>query len=375
MPQGELNMVMIGDAYIQRADPDSAFEPVRPFLANADIGFCNLETVIADRKYLDPDDHDTRPRSDESALPAYLRAGFNVMNIANNPGMYHGLRAFLRSLDVLDAAGVVYAGGGRNLAEARRPAIIEKKGTRVAFVCRTAVGLVSAAATPERGGVARFAVSTAYEAPARIADVPGSPPLIHTIPDPQDKAALEEDIRAAKKQADLVIVSWHWGVSPHSRGIGDLAGYQVEMGRASIDAGADLVVGHHAHVPQPIEVYKGKPIVYSLANYVHDMFEGERKLSTILVRCLIRDGKIARLSFVPGLVDGSGPPRYFKPREAVRVVNHVVEISVPFGTRFEVGEDEVSVALEAPESLNALNPLAEHAVSRSAYHWRRAAGL
>jgi poly-gamma-glutamate synthesis protein (capsule biosynthesis protein) len=234
------------------------------------------------------------------------------------------------------------------------------------------VGLVSAAATPERGGVARFRVSTAYEAPARIADVPGSPPLIHTIPDPQDKAALEEDIRAAKTHADLVIVSWHWGVSPHSRGIGDLAAYQVEMGRASIDAGADLVVGHHSHVPQPIEVYKGKPIVYSLANYVHDMFEAERQLSTILVRCLIRDNKIARLAFVPGLVNGAGPPRFMKPREAARVVNHVVEISAPFGTRFEVGEDEVSVALEAFEPRN---PLAEHAVSRSMFHWRRASGL
>lgn len=365
-------MVMIGDAYVQRPDPDSAFDPVRPFLANADIAFCNLETVVANRDYLDPDDRDTRPRTDESVLPAYLRAGFNVMNIANNPVMYHGLRAFLRSLDVLDAAGVIYAGGGRTLAEARRPAIIEKKSMRVAFVCRTAVGLVSAAATPERGGVARFRVSTAYEAPARIADVPGSPPLIHTIPDPQDKAALEEDIRLAKKLADVVVVSWHWGVSPHSRGIGDLASYQVEMGRASIDAGADLVVGHHSHVPQPIEVYKGKPIVYSLANYVHDMFEGERKLSTILVRCLIRDGKIARLSFVPGLVDGGGPPRFFKPREAPRVVNHVVEISAPFGTRFEVGEDEVSIALEVVEPLD---PLAEHAVSRSPFHWRRASGL
>lgn len=348
MNDNDVRMVLIGDTFVQRPDPDSAFAPVLHLFKAADIVFCNLETVIADAKYLSPYDHDRRPRTDEWVFPAYLRAGINVMNVANNPSMYHGLDCFLRSLDVLDEAGVIHGGGGRDLAEARRPAIIERKGVKVAFVCRASVCAVNAAATQKRGGIAQFRVATAYEARARINEVPGSPPIIHTIPNPQDVAELKEDIQRARTQADVVVLSWHWGVSPATGGIGDLTGYQMEMGRAAIDFGADLVVGHHPHVLQPIEVYHGKAIVYSVGNFVHDMESSDRrrsKLDTMLLRCLIHDGKIQGVSFVPGRIDGHGPPRFFRPAEAEDVVQYMREISVPFGTRFEVGEDEVSVIL------------------------------
>ncbi|MFC1816020.1 CapA family protein, partial [Thermodesulfobacteriota bacterium] len=112
----------------------------------------------------------------------------------------------------------------------------------------------------------------------------------------------------------------------------------------------DLVVGHHAHVLQPIEVYKGKAIVYSLANYVHDMRGGsfirhDRTLDTMLLRCLIRDGKIRQLSYVPGRIHGHGPPEYFRPSQAEDIVRHMQNISAQFGTRFEVGKEDVSVVL------------------------------
>ncbi len=344
----DVTMVFVGDVYVQRPDPDSAFAPALHLLKDADIAFCNLETVIADAKYLSPHDRDPRPRTDEWILPAYLRAGFNVLNVANNPSMYHGLDPFLRSLDLLDQAGVVHGGGGRNLAEARTPALIERKGTKVAFVCRASVGAVDAGATPDRGGTATFRVTTAYEPRPRLNEVPGSPPIIHTFPNPMDVAALEEDIHTARAQADVVIVSWHWGVSPATGGTGELVGYQMEMGRKAIDFGADLVVGHHPHVLQPIEVYKGKAIVYSLANYVHDLgsFSPGRMLTTMLLRCRIRDGAIRRVSFVPGRIDGHGPPAFMRPSEAEDVVGHMRDISAPFGTRFDVGEDEVDVVLE-----------------------------
>lgn len=343
----DVKMVLVGDAYVQRPDPASAFTTLSPFVEDADIVFCNLETVIADKEYLSAYDHDPRPRTDESVLPHYLKAGFNVMNLANNPSMYHGVDAFVRCLDLLDRAGVVHGGGGRNLAEARRPAVIERKGTRVAFVCRASVCALDAAATPERGGIARFRVATAYEPRPRVHEVPGSPPLIHTIPDAEDRAALEEDIRSARAQADVVVVSWHWGVSPATGGTGQLVGYQTEMGRFAIDAGADLVIGHHPHVLQPIEVYKGTCIVYSLANFVHDLgaFGRSRNAMTLLLRCLIRDGKIQRLSFVPGIIDGHGPPAFFRPAEGRHVVQHMSDISAPFGTRFEVGDEDVSVRI------------------------------
>ena len=122
----DVNMVLVGDTFVGRPDPDSAFATARHLLKDVDIAFCNLETVVADAKYLAPHDHDHHPRTDESMFDSYVRAGFNVMNLANNPSTWHGLDPFLRCLDVMDKAGIVRGGGGRNISEARKPAIIER---------------------------------------------------------------------------------------------------------------------------------------------------------------------------------------------------------------------------------------------------------
>jgi poly-gamma-glutamate capsule biosynthesis protein CapA/YwtB (metallophosphatase superfamily) len=346
----DITMVMVGDNYVQRKEPDTAFAPALPYLKDADIGFCNLETVIADAKYLLPHDHDKRPRTDEWIFPHYLKAGFNVFNIANNPVWYHGLACFNRSLDCLDAAGAIYGGGGRNITAARKPAVIEKKGTKVAFVCRTSIGALDAGATADKPGVARFRVSTHFESHHRAHEVPGSPAIVHTVPNPQDKDDLAADIQAARKLADVVVLSWHWGVSHASGGHGDVVGYQKEMAHFAIDQGVNLVVGHHPHEPQAIEVYKGAAILYSLGNYMHDMRGmGDHSTGPMvaqLIRVAIQGGKITRVAFVPGAItNGNGPPEFFKPADAPDVVRHIRDIAAPFGTKFEVGKDDVAVVL------------------------------
>jgi poly-gamma-glutamate capsule biosynthesis protein CapA/YwtB (metallophosphatase superfamily) len=280
-------------------------------------------------------------------LASYLKAGINVMNLANNPAMYHGPAVITRCLDVLDAAKVVHGGAGRNMLEARRPAIIERNGTRVAFVCRASVVAENAAATESRAGVAHFRIATAYETSHRIRQWPGHAAIVHTIPNSEDRDALREDIASARRLADIVVVSWHWGLSPIAGGHGQLVDYQTEMGRYAIDAGADLVVGHHPHMLQPIEVYKGKVIAYSLANYVHDLptFKPGRKFTTMLLHCAMRDGRIRRVSFVPGRIDGPGPPEFSRPADAKDVVEHMQATSAPFGTRFQTNVEDVSVVL------------------------------
>lgn len=350
----DVRMILVGDTNVGRPDPDSAFSSVLHLLQDADIGFCNLETVLADAKYLPPYDRGNYPRTDESVLASYLKAGFNVMNQANNPNTFHGHPPLVRSLEVLDQAGVVHAGAGRNSAEARRPAVIERNGTKVAFVCRTSVGTPDMAATVDTPGVAYYPVQTSYEPPARrVRSYPGFPPIVHTVPDRgEHRTALEEDIQAARAQADVVIVSWHWGLSPYlvhpEAGAGDVEvlEYQKEMGHFAIECGADMVIGHHSHQPQPIEVCSGKPIFYSLGNFVHDLAGfRDRTLMAILVRCLIRDGKIHRLSFVPGMIEGHGPPAFGRPSRLPQVVQRIQKMSSPYGTRFEVGEDDVAIVL------------------------------
>src|SRR5689334_17621771 len=149
----DVKMVLVGDTFVGRPDPDAVFEPVRHLIQGADIAFCNLETVVADSKHIDKYDRDHRPRMDESSIAAYVR---------------DGLDALVRSVEVLEAMNVAHGGAGRNLAEARKPAIIERNGTKVAFVCRTSVGTPEMAATVDTPGVARYPVHTLYEAPSRV---------------------------------------------------------------------------------------------------------------------------------------------------------------------------------------------------------------
>ena len=117
-----------------------------------------------------------------------------------------------------------------------------------------------------RGGLATVEVNTAYEPRERHFEVPGMPPIIRTIAKERDVARMVADVAAARERAEAVIVSWHSGVSLVSR---DVVDYQRLMARTAIDAGADAVIGHHPHVLQPIEFYRGKPICYSIGNLFH----------------------------------------------------------------------------------------------------------
>ena len=341
-----VEVVLVGDVYVQRPDPDSTFAHVGKYLRAADIAFGNLETVVADPEHLDKGGHG--PRTDEWMISAYVKAGFKVMNLANNPSMYRGVKGLLRTMEVLDKAGIAYGGGGKNLPEARRPTVVERKGMKVAFVCRTSVCTIDAAATAQRAGLAVVRVATAYEAPPPLPkEVPGAPPIVHTIPDAADVDALRQDIAAARERGDVVVVSWHWGISPYSGGKGELVGYQKEMAHFAVDAGADLVVGHHPHLVQPIEVYKGRAIFYSLANFVHDgpSFRS-KKQDTILARCRIRNKKIHEVCFVPGRINEQNQPELLKPADAPELLSHVREVSAAFGTGFQGREGEVAVVTE-----------------------------
>jgi poly-gamma-glutamate synthesis protein (capsule biosynthesis protein) len=323
-------MSMVGDVFVSRPDPDSAFKPAADTLGGSDISFCDLETVIGDPEAGPASEHAEFPRSDEETFQAYIRAGFNVMTQANNPNTYQGPEALVKSVAAVEVAGVVHGGAGRDLNEARRPAVIERKGTRVGFVCRTSVGLSEMAATPDRPGVAFYPAHTMYGASPdehqNPYNYPGSRPVIYTrAAQGEHRAALESDIGAARRTADLVVVSWHWGLSAWYSfpGAGpadvEILEYQRELARMAIDFGADIVVGHGPHHPQPIEVYRGKAIFYSLGNFVHDNAAfRSRTRSTLLARCLIRDKQIQRLGFGRGSCTATVRPIFPQPSRPTR---------------------------------------------------------
>ena len=158
----------------------------------------------------------------------------------------------LDTIDLLRDKGIQTIGAGRNLAEARQPAVIEAKGLRIAMLAYCSVLHEGYAAGPDTPGVAPMRASAHFEP---VDYQPGVPPRVITTPDQQDLAKLVADVRAAREQADAVVLSLHWGVHFVPRLIAD---YQRTVAKAAFDAGADLILGHHAHVPKAIEVFRGK---------------------------------------------------------------------------------------------------------------------
>ncbi len=215
------------------------FEHVAARLRQADLRVGNLECVIArSGRALDkPWTFRAHPR----VLPV-LKRHLDVVSVANNHVGDFGREAFVEMLGHLDASGIPRVGGGRDLAEAHRPLIIEKKGLRIALLAYNEFFPRSFEADAHQPG-------SAWSEDERVA----------------------EDIRRARSQhrADLVIPFMHWGTEDDPAA----NDRQRQLARLMIDAGADAVVGTHPHVVQDAEVHRGKPIVYSLGNFVFDGFE------------------------------------------------------------------------------------------------------
>jgi poly-gamma-glutamate synthesis protein (capsule biosynthesis protein) len=149
-----------------------------------------------------------------------------------------------------------------DLAGARLPAILERGGLRIGFLAYNCVGPRLSWAGPDKGGCAYVQVISHYEPEGAN---PGGPPQAFTFPVPATLDAMQADIVALRRRADVVVVALHKGLV-HTPA--QLAMYERPVARAAIEAGADIVVGHHPHIARGIEFYKGRPIFHGLGNFV-----------------------------------------------------------------------------------------------------------
>jgi len=345
--ENTLTLVAVGDVGPKRAHAEEVFDLTRAILRGADITFGQLESNLSLRGTqqlhmgLGSIAH---PRVGE----ALAGAGFDVMSFASNHSLDYSEEALLDTLDVMQRNKIEVIGAGRDIFEARRPAIFERKNTRVGFLAYCSVVPKGFDARNNQSGVAPVRASTAYEQ----ADwQPGTPPRIVTKAFPDDLEAMVGDIRSLRQQVDVLVVSMHWGVHfvPSI-----IAGYQYEVGHAAIDAGADIIIGTHAHILKGIEVYRGKAIFFSLCNFCMDLpiagpvatamaaamqrpvitdvkidrqnycqighyawevdpeyptyaFPADSRKS-ILVKCQIRDKKLSSVSFLPLWISKNGRP-------------------------------------------------------------------
>jgi poly-gamma-glutamate synthesis protein (capsule biosynthesis protein) len=288
-----ITLVLGGDVNLQsRSRPEAAFSPLTSLLSGADVRFVNLEGPLSGSNGLDIPHKPNWRHSSPEMVAALTAAEIDVVSGANT--VTYPPAAAMASLGVLDRAGIAHCGAGANLAEAHAPAVLERPGGRLAFLAYTSLCWpVGQEATEDSPGVAAAGAYTSYQPDPRVLDVPGRPPLVRTTPVPSDLDLLLADVRRARAEADHVVVSMHWGFPGD-----ELAEYQVSYAHAIIDAGADLVVGHGPHTVQAVEVYRGRPILYSLGNLVFDWpaMRG-RHLDGLLVGCALGEGM--RVELVP----------------------------------------------------------------------------
>ena len=268
-------IAMVGDIFIQQALPKTAeLSAVRSMLRGADIAFGNLETPVSERGT--PVDKWINMRMPPALLAEVVDMGFDIVTLANNHMWDFGEVAFDDTLRHLADDALPFVGAGADLEAAWRAEFVTIDKRKVAFLGATSTLGPGSAAAAGRPGVAPIRVSESYHIdPLASLEQPGSAPYVHTRAWREDLERAIDAVETASAAADYVVLALHWGVPPfwRSRFQDGVADYQIEIGRALIEAGADVIIGHHPHSLQDVEVYRGKPIFYSLGNFVfhHNM--------------------------------------------------------------------------------------------------------
>ena len=238
---------------------------ISPVLKQADLRFGQCERIYSE-KGAEPQ-FAYRPGGNHSRLHPRLAsiwqaADIDVISMASNHAMDWGPDPLVETLELFRGMGKHVIGAGRDAEEAHKPAIIERNGVKIAFLAYCSVLRDGQTAGKGKVGIAPMRAHNYYAAEDFQ---PGSPPNIVTVPFEQDMRAMQEDIKKAKQQADVVIMSIHWGLRHVPKTI---CTYQPPVAHAAIDAGADLILGHHPHSIKAVEVYKGKVCFYSIGDFL-----------------------------------------------------------------------------------------------------------
>lgn len=253
--------MMTGDLVLEAPDASRFFADARAFLKQADVLIGHVETPHTTRGAESVGDVPA-PASPPENLAALGEAGFKIATLAGNHIHDRGAEGVADTIAHLAAQGVVATGAGLTLSAAREPARVAAKGREVAVLAYNCVGPAAGWAAPNRAGCAYVKIISHYEPEGAN---PGGPPKVYTFADPDNVEAMQANVAAAKANADVLVVAFHKGLV-HTPA--KLAMYERPVARAAIDAGADIVVGHHAHILRGVEIYRGKPIFHGLGNFV-----------------------------------------------------------------------------------------------------------
>ncbi|MBN2425337.1 MAG: CapA family protein [Calditrichaceae bacterium] len=238
---------------------------------NADISMINLENPLTDRGI--PVEKKFTFRASPDYVKIMKSGGIDIVTIANNHIYDYGVEGLFDTITHLDSIGISHVGAGKNLAEARAPAIFSVKGINIGFLAYYGLNKHSDSypATKDEAGTAL-----------------------------RNLSYIEEDIKGLKNKADFIVVNFHWGEEKANYPGTD----QIDFAHQVIEYGADLILGHHPHVLQGIEVYKKKVIAYSLGNFIFGGNSRKTYKSIILaVNINVCDTKGYSVKIIPIQVD------------------------------------------------------------------------
>jgi poly-gamma-glutamate synthesis protein (capsule biosynthesis protein) len=264
--QGKVSVFAVGDVLLDlEGHGDGGLRHARQLFVQGDIVVGNCEGVYCDRPAVAPSAKHVMVVPADRALPLG-EANFHLMTCAGNHMMDGGYIGLADTIGSLHQMGIATCGAGESLADAARPAILERSGRKIAFLAFGTVFPVGYEARAERAGINPLRVQTFYGNPDPNFWEPGIAPVITTVPLPQDVEGFRVAIAAARAAADRVIVSCHWG---YSSAFLTVQSYELELARLAIDLGADAVICHHQHSLRGVEMRHGRPIYYGLGTFIH----------------------------------------------------------------------------------------------------------
>lgn len=234
---------------LENNDAEYIFEETSKFINTHALALCNLECVISTKGIPIPKQYTFR--ADTSVMKGLRISGFNIYSLANNHTIDFGRDALIEMKELLEKNNFYTVGVGKNQIEALKPLIVNTKGISIAIFANLNFPLESYVYLENLSG-----------------------------PSQANIEELTEKIKETREKVDFIIVSFHWGAEfnpyPTDR--------QIEDAHETIDAGADLIIGHHPHIIQSIEKYNNKFIIYSLGNFVFDQQKTERR-ETFIFSC------------------------------------------------------------------------------------------
>lgn len=329
-------------------------------ITGANLAIANLEESLTERGVRA--DKTVTLRAHPSAVEEVARLGFRAVTLANNHMMDYGVEGLDQTLEVLDRARIAHAGAGHDYDAAASATTLEAGGLSVALLSFASTVPTGTAATEYRPGIAPIRVTTKYILDGAMHDEnPGSAPYIATDVLESDVEAALNEISKARDKHEFVIVGLHWGVPPEWMPPmqGALADYQRPLAHRIIDAGADLIVGGHAHAPHGVEVYRSKVIAYCLGNFVfHKLPGGDwdmerpgpsyrdtsmrrvdfRFSAGYLLRVVAGVHHVERAELIPYRLDEHAEPVASHGNDAIKILD-LVRAASPDPTHLEVDGD------------------------------------